>query len=307
MDVREEIRGSLFAGAAFSLWGVLPLYWKLLSRISAAEILSHRIIWSFIFTTGFLFLYGKKKNLYTLFRDQAKMKYIALGAFFVSVNWLVYIWAVNNNRIVEASLGYYINPLISFLIGVMLLGETTDKVKTSAILLALVGVALIAAGRGRPPWVSLTLAFSFALYGLMKKKARADALPALALETALAAPFALVYILLTAGPGAAVGNATLSIHFLLFFSGIVTAFPLFLFALAANRISLSTIAFLQYLTPTINLALATLLYKEPFTDLHMASFTLIWAGILLFSFSRWRDYRKLRPRGLAGAGKGEDI
>jgi len=293
MDAKKELQGTLFAAAAFGLWGFLPVYWKLLSHIPAAETLSHRIIWSFLFTAGFLFFTGRGQSLHALFRDRRRMGLIALGAFFVSINWLVYIWAVNHSRIVEASLGYYINPLISFLIGVIVLGEAADRLKRLSIVLALGGVALIAVGSGRPPWISLTLAFSFALYGLMKKKAQAEALPALALETALATPPALLYILLTAGPGAALGNAPVHIHLLLFFSGIVTAFPLFLFALAANRIPLSTIAFLQYLTPTINLVLATILYKEPFTPLHTASFSLIWAGIMLFSFSRWQEYRRI--------------
>jgi len=300
MGREKELQGSLFAAVAFSLWGLLPIYWKLLNGVSAVEILSHRIIWSFLFTAGFLFFYGKVKSLHALFQDPRRMRFIALGAFFVSVNWLVYIWAVNNNQVVETSLGYYINPLVSFLIGVIVLGETTDKIKILSIILALGGVAVIAVGNGRLPWISLALAFSFALYGLMKKKAQADALPALALETALVTPLALFYILVTAGPGSAFGNAGVLVHFLLIFSGVATALPLFFFALATNRIPLSTLAFLQYLAPTINLILATLIYKEPFAVFHVAGFSLIWAGILFFSFSRWREYRRLNRHEKAG-------
>ncbi|HDS02857.1 MAG TPA: EamA family transporter RarD [Firmicutes bacterium] len=289
-DPRESLKGALFAALAFSLWGGLPVYWKLLKTVSPYEILAHRIVWSFLFSLGLLIAVKRKKVINEIIHSPVKMRLISASAFFVSLNWLVYIWAVNHDRIVEASLGYYINPLISFLLGVIVLGEKVNKAKGCAIVLAFTGVGVMALGQGRPPWISLTLAVSFALYGLMKKKAKAEALPALALETAIVTPLAVAYMVWAATNGAALGRASAGIHLLLFFSGCVTAFPLFLFALAANRVPLSTIAFLQYLTPTLNLVLALFLFGEPFTHLHQMSFSLIWAGVLLFSFSQWREY-----------------
>lgn len=282
----ERIAGILYGIAAYALWGVLPLYWKAVKEVPPWEILAHRIFWSFIFVTIILKFSQRIHQAWELLRQPAKRNKIFLAAILVSINWFVYIFAVNTNQIVQSSLGYYIVPLVSVFLGMVILKERLNFWQLISFLMAVVGVAIITVSYGRLPWISLTLALSFGTYGLVKKVIHVDSLTGLTLETFFVSPIALLYLLYNQvnGTGAFM-NAGLFVTVLLILGGAVTAMPLLWFAQAANRIPLSTIGFLQYLAPSISLIIGVFLFKEPFTQVHVVSFSFIWSGLLLFAFS----------------------
>ena len=289
----RQLTGLVSAAAAFILWGVLPAYWKLLSDVSPYEILAHRIVWSFVFVTAVILLTGRTGEVKKILRNKKTLTAVVAASFFVTVNWLVYIWAVNTGRIVEASLGYYINPILTFFLGAVVLKERPDRLKIWAIASAGCGVLAFSLGLGRIPWLSLVLAVSFGTYGLIKKITGAGALASLAVETAAAAPFAIAYILYSSLRGEASflsGDMTAMIFLPL--SGIVTALPLFFFAAAANRIKLSSVGFMQFLSPSINLVLGTLVYGELFSLRHAVSFSFIWLGLAMYLSSQLRQARE---------------
>ena len=270
------------------LWGMLPIYWKLLKQASALEILSHRILWSLFFLLLLLAI-TRRVGLFRLetqsvFTQPRKMLGILATASLISVNWLVYIWAVNANRIVETSLGYYINPLVNVLIGVLLLKEELSKRQYFAVFLAACGVLNLIFHFGNVPWVALSLAVSFSLYGLCKKTLGLGATTGIVLETGLLAPFALTYLSWLHFTGNSVFGPVMPFETaMLVGAGIVTALPLVLFANAANQLPLSTLGFFQYLSPTIALICGVFLFHEPFTSVHAASFGLIWLALLIYS------------------------
>lgn len=280
--------GILSAVLAYLLWGFLPIYWKLLRQASAPEILSHRIIWSLFFLLLFLTVTRRLPSAVQEVRSIARKPHRLLGVFFstliISLNWLVYIWAVNDNRIVETSLGYYINPLVNVLLGVFLLKEKLSFKQYIAFILAFLGVLNLVLQYAAIPWVALCLAFSFALYGLCKKILGISAITGITLETLLLSPAALMYLVFLNTQGAGVfGSAAPSATILLVGAGIVTALPMVLFANAANSLSLSLLGFFQYLSPTLALLTGVFLYHEPFTFAHGVSFSLIWLALALFS------------------------
>ncbi len=285
-----QTQGILSAFGAYLLWGLLPIYWKLLKQASALEIFSHRVLWSLLFL---LIIVGITRRT-TLFRQETlnvldqprKILGILITAALISFNWLVYIWAVNDNRIVETSLGYYINPLVNVLIGVLLLKEKLSHRQYFAVLLAVGGVLNLVLHFGKVPWVALSLAVSFALYGLCKKLLGLGATTGIILETTLLAPLTLAYLIWIHFSGASVfGSAMPFETSLLIGAGIVTALPMVLFANAANKLPLSILGFIQYLSPTIALLTGVFLYHEPFTQTHAVSFGLIWLALAIFS---WR-------------------
>ena len=270
------------------LWGMLPIYWKLLKQASALEILSHRILWSLFFLLLLLAI-TRRVGLFRLetqsvFTQPRKMLGILATASLISVNWLVYIWAVNADRIVETSLGYYINPLVNVLIGVLLLKEELSKRQYFAVFLAACGVLKLIFHFGNVPWVALSLAVSFSLYGLCKKTLGLGATTGIVLETGLLAPLALTYLSWLHFTGNSVFGPVMPFEtVMLVGAGIVTALPLVLFANAANQLPLSTLGFFQYLSPTIALICGVFLFHEPFTSVHAASFGLIWLALLIYS------------------------
>ena len=270
------------------LWGMLPIYWKLLKQASALEILSHRILWSLFFLLLLLAI-TRRVGLFRLetqsvFTQPRKMIGILATASLISVNWLVYIWAVNADRIVETSLGYYINPLVNVLIGVLLLKEELSKRQYFAVFLAACGVLKLIFHFGNVPWVALSLAVSFSLYGLCKKTLGLGATTGIVLETGLLAPLALTYLSWLHFTGNSVFGPVMPFETaMLVGAGIVTALPLVLFANAANQLPLSTLGFFQYLSPTIALICGVFLFHEPFTSVHAASFGLIWLALLIYS------------------------
>ncbi|MCA0173591.1 EamA family transporter RarD [Bacillus sp. RAR_GA_16] len=297
----EQTIGILSGAGAYFLWGILPLYWKLVGNVPSEEVLAHRIIWSFVFMMIILAVMRKmssfKDELYTIVRQPKKLAAIAFASLFITINWYAFIWAVNHDHVIQTSLGYYINPLISVLLGILFLKERLSFWQLISFLLATIGVLNLVFRFGEIPWVSLVLAMSFGLYGLLKKKARLGALTGLTIETLLITPFALIYLITVRSSVADALYIQNSVTFsLLLGAGVVTAVPLLLFASGANRISLSMIGFLQYIAPTLMLIQGVFLYGESFTSVHVVSFTLIWAALVLFTFARTKLFRRIEPR-----------
>lgn len=287
-------QGIFFGLAAYVLWGILPVYWKALELVSPFEILSSRFMWSCVFV--FLLIIFQKK--WPLFTKEVKQVFsnVKTGAAMVaagitiSFNWGTFIWAVNNGHIVETSMGYYINPLVSSLFAVVFLRERLDKMQLAAITCAFIGVASMVYSFGKIPWVSLTLAFTFALYGLLKKILPVSALTSIMLETLLITPLALVYEYSLWQQGVSFyASGNLQVIMMLTGAGVVTAIPLLLFTAGARLLPLKIIGFLQYISPTLTLLIGVFVYNEAFTASHLLAFGWIWAALLLFIVSQLRS------------------
>ncbi|WP_079528567.1 EamA family transporter RarD [Halobacillus hunanensis] len=287
--------GILYTAGAYILWGFLPIYWKLLQQLPAFEILANRIVWSFVFMIAVVITLNKWKPLIAesrrVWANKRSLIGITLASFTISLNWLTYIWAVNNNHVVEASLGYYINPLVSILLGMIVLKESFSKPQWIAFILAASGVLYMTVHFGSVPWVALLLALSFGSYGLLKKLVPLNAMFGLTIETLIVTPIALMYLMNSQGSPPDIELLSIT-SLLILGSGIATAIPLLLFAAGAKRIPLSMVGFLQYFAPTIMLFLGVFLYNEPFTSVHVVSFTLIWAGLAVYTVSRMKRLRK---------------
>jgi len=287
-------QGIFFGLAAYVLWGILPVYWKALELVSPFEILSSRFMWSCVFVL-LLIIFQKK---WLLFAKEVKQVFsnVKTGAAMVaagitiSFNWGTFIWAVNNGHIVETSMGYYINPLVSILFAVVFLRERLDKMQLAAITCAFIGVASMVYSFGKIPWVSLTLAFTFALYGLLKKILPVSALTSIMLETLLITPLALVYEYSLWQQGVSFyASGNLQVIMMLTGAGVVTAIPLLLFTAGARLLPLKIIGFLQYISPTLTLLIGVFVYNEAFTASHLLAFGWIWAALLLFIVSQLRS------------------
>lgn len=287
-------QGIFFGLAAYVLWGILPVYWKALELVSPFEILSSRFMWSCVFV--FLLIIFQKK--WPLFTKEVKQVFsnVKTGAAMVaagitiSFNWGTFIWAVNNGHIVETSMGYYINPLVSILFAVVFLRERLDKMQLAAITCAFIGVASMVYSFGKIPWVSLTLAFTFALYGLLKKILPVSALTSIMLETLLITPLALVYEYSLWQQGVSFyASGNLQVIMMLTGAGVVTAIPLLLFTAGARLLPLKIIGFLQYISPTLTLLIGVFVYNEAFTTSHLLAFGWIWGALLLFIVSQLRS------------------
>lgn len=287
-------QGIFFGLAAYVLWGILPVYWKALELVSPFEILSSRFMWSCVFV--FLLIIFQKK--WPLFAKEVKQVFsnVKTGAAMVaagitiSFNWGTFIWAVNNGHIVETSMGYYINPLVSILFAVVFLRERLDKMQLAAITCAFIGVASMVYSFGKIPWVSLTLAFTFALYGLLKKILPVSVLTSIMLETLLITPLALVYEYSLWQQGVSFyASGNLQVIMMLTGAGVVTAIPLLLFTAGARLLPLKIIGFLQYISPTLTLLIGVFVYNEAFTASHLLAFGWIWAALLLFIVSQLRS------------------
>jgi chloramphenicol-sensitive protein RarD len=286
-------KGILFAIGAYGIWGLLPIYWKTIDIVPAPQILSHRIVWSFIFLVIVLLM---KKDLSTFTRVVQSKKTLAiftLAAVLIGVNWLTYIWAVNAGYIVETSLGYFINPLVSVLFGVIFLGEKLRPLQWAPIILAATGVLYLTISYGALPWIALVLAFTFGLYGLIKKTAPLNSLHGLSLETGILFLPALFYLFYAEGQGTGLmGHADWLVTILLIFTGIATALPLLLFASAARKINLSTLGILQYIAPTMQFLIGVLMYGEPFTQSRLFGFSIIWTALLIYTFEGVLERRR---------------
>lgn len=291
--VSDEVRLGLIVGvAAYTIWGLFPLYLKLLSHVAALEILAHRVFWSVPFGAVLILMRRQWGEVLTAIRSPRVVFVLLLSAFAISANWLIYVWAVVNDRILEASLGYYINPLMYVAAGVFILGEKLRRPQMIAISLASAGVLVMTFGVGVFPWVSLALALLFTIYGYIRKTAPVGAMPGLFIETSLLAPLAAIYVLTLMNAGLAVFQAqSLGMDIILMLAGPVTVIPLVLFALSARRLNLTTIGLLQYIGPSLQFFLG-LYYGEAFTSLHAISFGLIWTALAVFSIDAVRTNRR---------------
>lgn len=288
-----ELRLGLICGiAAYALWGLFPLYLKALGDTAPSEIVAHRILWSVPFGAFILSLRGQWRETLAALKQPRIVGLLAVSAVLITLNWLVYVWAVANDRVLQASLGYYINPLIFIAMGVVVLKEKLSRAQIVAVALAAAGVITLTIGAGVFPWPSFILAFSFTLYGFVRKTTPVGAMPGLFIETALLSPFALLFMMWLQRQGAlALGHESLGLDVLLFLAGPATVIPLVLFALAARRLSLTMVGFLQYIGPSGQFLLG-LYYGEPFGLFHAICFALIWGALALISIDALRRNRK---------------
>lgn len=269
---------------AFFIWGLLPLYLRPLHGIAALTIMSHRLVWCCVFVNLWLVLRGQAGGVRTALADGGTRLRLTASAFLISVNWLVYVWAVGSGHVVEASLGYFINPLVNVLLGVVVLGEVLRPAQWTAVACAALGVAWLTLQSGHLPWIALVLAVSFGSYGLIRKTVRVESVAGLAAETTLIAPLGVLWLAWQAhaGPGA-FGGARTPLVLWLVAGGVVTAIPLALFAFGARRIPYATVGILQYIGPSLQLACGILVFGEPFPLARLAGFALIWSALFLYA------------------------
>ncbi|AMX03619.1 EamA family transporter RarD [Microbulbifer thermotolerans] len=297
MRNHDSAATGLLAGvAAFLIWGLAPLYFNLLDGIPAVEILAHRSIWSLVLAVGVLVLIGRLSDVSATLRDGKKMRILALSTLLIGSNWLVFIWAITNAHLLDASLGYYINPIVNVLLGVLILGERLRRLQWLAVVLAVIGIAHELWQFGRVPVVALLLALSFGFYGLVRKRAPVDSLTGLTIETLYMLLPALAYLLWSDSPSSNLLANDWRTNGLLLLAGPITLTPLLLFNIAARRLNLSTLGFLQYLGPTLMLLLATLVFHEPFGEGKVITFACVWSGLLLYTADALAQRRKMRQQ-----------
>jgi chloramphenicol-sensitive protein RarD len=294
-SVDPAVSGILYAVSAFLMWGLAPLFFRALRPATALEILSHRVVWSLLLMVILVAALRDLRDVPRALYSPRRIGLYVLTTTLVTTNWLLFIWAVNTDHIVQTSLGYYINPLVNVVLGMLFLGERLNRNQTISVALAALGVISLLVNLGELPWVSLTLATTFGFYALIRKKAAIDPLVGLLIETAMLTPLALSYLLWLWGAGTATfslqapGMATL-----LIVSGIITALPLIFFNLGAQRLKLSTVGLMQYLSPTLQLAIGVLLFGEEFTGAHGMAFGLIWVALAIYSTDAFLMHRSRR-------------
>lgn len=294
--VRLSPRGLAAGTAAFTIWGLFPAYLHPLSAVPAIQVIAHRVTWSCVLLLGWMLIRGELGTLGATLRKPRLVAGLATSAALISCNWLVYVWSVTHQHVVDTSLGYYINPLVNVLLGVVVLHERPNPVQWSAIALAAAAVLYLTLLAGRPPWIAFALALSFSLYGFVRKVISVEALPGLATETLLLLPLAAGYLTWCEASGMdALTTSGSSVAALLLGSGLVTAVPLFLFAYAARLLPYSTVGVLQYIAPSLQLACGVLLYHESFEPARAAGFCLVWVALLLYAADGlWRSRRGAR-------------
>ncbi|GMG87804.1 EamA family transporter RarD [Biformimicrobium ophioploci] len=294
---QESSPQGLAAGvAAYTIWGLAPLYFYLLKGISAPEILAHRVIWSALLAIILVLALKKAPTMIATLRKHSTMGWLAVSTVLITVNWLIFIWAVTSNKILDASLGYYINPLFNVVLGVLVLGERMRPLQWLAVIIAACGVAYEIIGFGRVPLVALALAGTFGLYGLIRKQAPVDSLTGLAIETLMLVPLALGFLFFSTSPTSNLAENSASTNALLMAAGPITLVPLLLFTVAARRLKLSTLGQLQYIGPTLMFMLALFYFDSDFEPRKLVTFGLVWTGIALFTAeSIWRQRRLRKP------------
>lgn len=294
LERKNYIKGLIYTGVAFVLWGLLPLYWKLVDGITPYQIFAHRVSWSVLFIVLIL-LYKKKLQAFGQALKVGKnWLYVIPPTVFISINWLTYIWSVNSGYVIEASLGYYINPLVLTLLGVIFLKERLTRIQWIGMAFAGIGVLLKTLMYGRIPVVAFVLAVSFAIYGLLKKQSKFDGLTGLGFETIIVGIPSVFYLLFVEASGTGIsGNLPPTFWFLICISGVVTAIPLLLYAEGTKRLPLTVVGFMQYIAPTISLVLGIFVFKEAFELSDIIPFALIWIGLICFTYSQVRILKKV--------------
>lgn len=293
MEKSDQRLGVGQAILAYSIWGLFPVFFKLFENVPILEVASHRVVWCVPLLLLILLARGQMASLLAALRHGKAMAMLLLSSAMIAANWLIYIYAVTSENVVAASLGYFLNPLLNVLLGYLFLSERLSKIQLAAVILAGIGVAFLAAGALDTLWISISLAFSFAFYGLIRKIAPVESLPGLTIETAILLPPALGYAIwiFYSGPGTGWGSDA-GMSGLLIFSAVVTAIPLLLFGSAARKIGYGTIGFIQYIGPTLQFLLGMLIYKEPLNLSQIACFALIWCALILFSRDAWQRYKQ---------------
>ena len=286
--------GVLFAIAAYSMWGFAPMYFKLLEFMPAMEILVHRIVWSAVVLVLLIALRYQWPKVKLALASRKVMLTLLVAGILLGANWLLFIWAVNNDHLLEASLGYYINPLFNILFGRIFLAERLRPMQKFAVLLAISGVAIAVIGLGYLPWIALVLPISFSLYGLLRKKVAVDSLPGLFIETMMMLPLAVAYWVMLAGASSNMFTNGFDINVLLILAGVVTTAPLLCFTAAARRIQYSTLGFFQYIGPSIMFVLAVFFYNEPLDPARLLTFGFVWTALVIFCWDSLRHYQKNR-------------
>jgi chloramphenicol-sensitive protein RarD len=290
-------KGIWYAVGAYVAWGFFPIYWKWLHSVPAIQLIAHRIIWSFVLLAIVLFVTRQWKSFRSAALTRRALLIYLASAVLLTINWLTYVWAVNAGFIVETSLGYFINPLLSVLLGVFFLREKLRAWQWAPIGLAAIGVTYVAISYGQFPWIALTLAFSFGIYGLIKKAAPLGSLYGLTLETGLLFIPAVGFLIVMEmrGGGAFLHSGSV-LDLLMVGAGVVTTIPLLMFASAVQRIPLSTVGVLQYITPTMQFLLGVLLYREPFNRSHLIGFSIVWVALAIFWLEGFLASRRQRVR-----------
>ena len=289
----ESRRGLAYGVAAYGLWGIFPLYWPLLEPAGAVEILAHRVLWSLVTVVLVVLALRRTRAVGAVLADRRARLLLLAASVVISVNWGGYIWGVNNGRVVETSLGYFINPLVTVLMGVLVLGERLRRLQWAAVGLAALAVAVLTVDYGRPPWVALLLAFSFGTYGLAKKKANVDAVESLTLETLYLGPVAAAYVGWLAWRGTAeFGHHGAGHAWLFATTGVVTIIPLLCFGAAAIRVSMVTIGLLQYIAPILQFALGVLWFHEAMPASRWIGFVLVWIALAVFTVEATHHHRR---------------
>jgi chloramphenicol-sensitive protein RarD len=293
----SSTRGAIAGTAAFLLWGIVPLYWKQMASVPAFELIAHRILWSLLFLLGVLAWRKSFASLRAAVTDRRIFSSGLLSGVLLALNWTIYVWAVNAGYIIETSLGYFLTPLCNVALGYVFLHERLRVLQWAAVALATGGVALLLFHTGRVPWIALSLASSWSLYGLLKKRSPLGPIPGLAVETLALFPVATVFLLWRAHTGeGALGHVNLPLHTLIVASGVITTIPLLLFAYAAQRLRLVTLGVVQYIAPSIQFLIGLLIYHEPFDSARLQACVLIWLALLLYTaHSFWAQRNKLWP------------
>ncbi|MFD0674230.1 EamA family transporter RarD [Cohnella sp. GCM10027633] len=288
-------KGFIYAVLAYTIWGLLPAYWRYFDGLPAGEILSHRVVWSFVFVGALILIQRRRKDIRSLLGNRSSMITLTVSSLLITMNWLIFIWAVNNGHTIETSLGYYLTPLINVVLAIVFLREKPTAGQWVAIALAGAGVLLVAVDYGSFPWISLSLAISFGLYGLVKKRMRIDATDGLFVETLVVVPIALAYwASIGVSHDAQAWSLPAGSFLLLLLAGAATAIPLILFAKAAGRLPLSTLGFVQYIGPSLTLGLSVVVFKETITPVLLVSFSLIWTALVVYAMASIQSAKALK-------------
>lgn len=286
--------GVLYAIAAYTMWGIAPIYFKALTHIPAPEILMHRVVWSVLVLVVLILGLKHMRKVQDALLSAKVVFTLLLAGMLLAGNWLLFIWAVNNDFMLEASLGYFINPMINVFFGRVFLGERLRPIQQLAVTFAIIGVLASVFSYGEPPWVALTLATSFSIYGLLRKQVNVDSMPGLFIETSMMLPAAMIYWIFfaTVTPDLTVNSS--SLNALLLFAGIITTAPLLCFTAAARRIKYSTLGMLQYIGPSLMFTLAVVIYDETLSQGRLITFALVWTGLVVFTYDSLHQYRKTK-------------
>ena len=289
---KDTVLGVVYSVLAFLIWGISPIYWKALRAVPALEIILHRMVWSFFFLVPLIIIMRRWQEFIDTLKNHRTLLILLFTALIIGGNWLLYIWAVNHDHLLQASLGYYINPLVNVVLGMVFLKERLRAPQILAVVLATAGVLYLSIYYGKFPWIALTLAVSFGLYGLIRKVAPVGSLVGLAVETLLLSIPALVYLFYLDSQGqGSIFRVSLKLDLLLMGCALVTAIPLLFFTLGARRLYLSTIGLLQYIAPSCMFILAVFLFREPFSSAQVVAFILIWTALAIYSTDSVRYYR----------------